>query len=511
MPPPVLGDADRRVGVPGILPLCLQEGSAVSIPALVPPDSTSALSFPEGFLWGTATASYQIEGAVHAGGRGPSIWDTFSRQPGATRNGDTGDVTTDHYHHLDRDLDLLADLGAGSYRFSVAWPRIQPSGKGPASQAGLDFYRRLVDGLGERGIAPTLTLYHWDLPQPLEDAGGWTARDTAARFGDYAGIVADALGDRVGLWITLNEPWCSAWLGYGAGVHAPGRRDIGAAAAANHHLLLGHGLGVDAVRAAVPGAQVGISLNVAPIRAASDHPDDLAAARRVDGNQNRIFTEPLFFGRYPEDMIEQYASHRPGFSVIADGDLEVISRPIDFLGVNFYFPQIVAAAGRIREANAAGYGAPPPGNDLAADLGVVHVQRAEAKTTAMNWEVDPCGLTELLVGLHERYGPIPLYVTENGAAYSDYVGPDGCVHDANRIRYLDAHLRAAHEAMAAGADLRGYFLWTLMDNFEWAHGYQKRFGLIWVDYPTGARLPKDSFSWYRDVVATNTLPAPGRY
>jgi beta-glucosidase len=468
-----------------------------------------ALPFPDGFLWGTSTASYQIEGAVDADGRGPSIWDTFSRTPGAVHNGDTGDVACDHYHRLEGDLDLLAELGAPGYRFSVAWPRIQPTGKGPANPVGLDFYRRLVDGLRQRGIVPALTLYHWDLPQPLEDAGGWTVRDTAERFAEYAAIVAEALGDRVGLWITLNEPWCSAWQGYGSGSHAPGRHDIGAAVAANHHLLLGHGLGVDAVRAVVPAAKVGISLNVAPIRAASDHPDDLAAARRVDGNQNRLFTEPLFLGRYPEDMVEHYARHRPGFSVVADGDLEVISRPLDFLGVNFYFPQLVAAADRVREANGAGFALPPAHNDVAEDLGVVGVYRPEADRTAMNWEIDPRGLTELLVGLHRRHGPIPMYITENGGAFADYVGPDGAVHDEDRIAYLDGHLRACHDAIAAGVDLRGYFLWSLLDNFEWAHGYHKRFGLTWVDYPTGTRLPKDSFGWYQDVVAANRV-APAR-
>ncbi|MCU4186720.1 beta-glucosidase [Acidiferrimicrobium sp. IK] len=468
--------------------------------------SPAASSFPHGFLWGTSTASYQIEGAVGADGRGPSIWDTFSHRPGATHNGDTGDVACDHYNRLDTDLELLSELGAGSYRFSVAWPRVQPTGKGPANPAGLDFYKRLVDGLHQRDILPALTLYHWDLPQPLEDAGGWTVRDTAERFADYAAVVADALGESVGLWITLNEPWCSAWQGYGSGSHAPGRRDIGAAVAANHHLLLAHGLGVDVLRTSVPGAQVGVSLNVAPIRAATDHPDDVRAARLVDGNQNRLFTEPVFRGRYPEDMLEHYASHSPGFSVVADGDLEVISRPIDFLGVNFYFPQVVAAAARRREASGAGFGIPVAYNHVAEDLGVVGVFHPEADRTAMDWEIDPAGLVELLVGLHREYGPVPMYITENGAAFSDYVGPDGAVHDRDRIAYLDGHLSALRESIAAGVDLRGYFVWSLMDNFEWAHGYHKRFGLTWIDYPTGTRLPKDSFFWYRQVVTTNAVP-----
>jgi beta-glucosidase len=463
-------------------------------------------SFPAGFLWGTSTASYQIEGAVDADGRGPSIWDTFSRQLGATHNGDTGDVACDHYRRVEGDLALLTELGAPAYRFSVAWPRVQPSGKGPANQAGLDFYRRLVDGLRDRDIVPALTLYHWDLPQPLEDAGGWAERDTAERFADYVRIVADELAESVGLWITLNEPWCVAWQGYGSGSHAPGRRDIGAALAATHHLLLAHGLAVDALRASVAGAKVGISLNVAPIRAATDHPADLAAARRVDGNQNRLFTEPLFYGRYPADMLEHYARHKPGLSVVADGDLDVIHRPVDFLGVNFYFPQLVAAAERVREANGAGFSVPPAHNKVAEDLGVVSVLRAEADRTAMNWQIDPSALVQLLVGLHDDYGAIPMYITENGAAFDDYVGPDGAVHDRDRIAYLDGHLRAALDAIAIGVDLRGYFLWSLLDNFEWAHGYHKRFGLTWIDYPTGTRLPKDSFAWYRDVVRANALP-----
>ncbi|HLI02551.1 MAG TPA: GH1 family beta-glucosidase [Acidimicrobiales bacterium] len=471
------------------------------------PTAAAHLAFPPGFLWGTATASYQIEGAVDADGRGPSIWDTFSHTPGATHNGDTGDVACDHYHRLDGDLDLIASLGGGGYRFSLAWPRIQPDGKGPANQAGLDFYKRLVDGLRERGITPALTLYHWDLPQALQDAGGWVGRDTAERFAELASIVAGALGDRVGLWITLNEPWCSAWLGHGNGVHAPGHRDIGEAAAASHHLLLGHGLAVDAVRAAVPGATVGVTLNVTSVRPASDHDDDVAAARLVDGNQNRIWTEPIFLGRYPEDMLRHYEGKQPGFSVVADGDLEVISRPIDFLGVNYYFPSIVAAPGRLDAARAAGYIVPAGQSPVNVDLGAVSVTRTDQPTTAMGWEIDPSGLVELLTGLHERFGPVAMYITENGIACNDYIGPDGAVHDRDRIAYLDAHLRAVHQAIAAGVDVRGYFAWSLMDNFEWAYGYHKRFGLTWVDYPTGNRLPKDSFRWLRGVAAANGLAA----
>jgi beta-glucosidase len=475
----------------------------VSTPAL----PHTASSFPDGFVWGTATSSYQIEGSVDADGRGPSIWDTFSHTPGAVYNDDTGDHACDHYQKLEGDLDLLAELGAPSYRFSVAWPRIQPTGKGPVHQPGLDFYRRLVAGLRDRGIVPALTLYHWDLPQPLEDAGGWTVRDTADRFAEYAALVAEGLGDEVGMWTTLNEPWCSAWLGYGDGVHAPGRKDIGAAVAATHHLLLAHGLGVEAIRAGVPGeALVGITLNPAPVRAASDHPDDQAVARLTDGNLNRIFLDPLRHGRYPEDMLEHYAGRQPGFSVVADGDLDIISRPIDFLGVNYYFPHMVAARGRASAVTALGLGVSETEAPVHADLGAVSVSRPGWEHTTMGWEVEPAGLTELLVRINADWGPIPMYVTENGGAYGDYVDPDGVVRDRDRIRYLNNHFRAALDAISAGVDLRGYFVWSLLDNFEWARGYHERFGLVWVDFPTSARLPKESFTWYQDVVRTNRLP-----
>ncbi|MBO0713660.1 MAG: family 1 glycosylhydrolase, partial [Acidimicrobiales bacterium] len=326
--------------------------STGSPPTSPVPAPTGSTVFPDGFLWGTATAAYQIEGSVDADGRGACIWDTFSHRAGATHNGDNGDVTCDHYRRLDEDLDLLGELGAPAYRFSVAWPRVKPSGKGPVNRRGLDFYRRLVDGLRQRGIVPVLTLYHWDLPQALEDAGGWVARDTVSCFADYAATLAEALGDAVGLWITLNEPWCSAWAGYGSGRHAPGVEDLGAAAAATHHLLLGHGAALQALRASRPGAVAGITLNLSPVRPASDHDEDRAAARRVDGNLNRLFLEPVLRGRYPADVLEHYGHHRPGFSVVADGDLEVISQPIDFLGVNFYAPSTVSATARLTEAGA---------------------------------------------------------------------------------------------------------------------------------------------------------------
>ena len=462
--------------------------------------------FPDGFLWGTKTAAYQIEGSVDADGRGPSIWDTFSHRPGATRNGDTGDVACDHYRRLDEDLDLLASLGARAYCFSVAWPRVQATGSGPANERGLDFYRRLVDGLLRRSIVPVLTLYHWDLPQPLEDAGGWVSRDTVGRLADYAGIVARALGDTVSMWITLNEPWCSAWLGYGNGEHAPGLRDPGKAAAATHHLLLAHGAALDVLRSTVPAAQIGIGLNIQPIRPATDHDDDRAASRRVDGNLNRLFLDPLFEGRYPADMLEHYSAHPPGFQVIEDGDLELISRPIDFLGVNFYSPSTVCASTRRAEASAAGYWVPDPDHTVqAGDLNAVRVLRPDLPRTEMGWEIEPPALTEIMVRVREEYGPVPLYVTENGGAFDDYVAPDGAVRDGDRIQYLDGHLHAVLDAVATGVDVRGYFVWSLLDNFEWAYGFSRRFGLTWVDYRSGERIPKESFAWYQRTVRANAL------
>jgi beta-glucosidase len=461
--------------------------------------------FPQNFVWGVSTASYQVEGAVHEDGRGVSIWDTFSHTPGRTYNGDTGDKACDHYHRLDEDLDLVASLGAGSYRFSLAWPRIQPDGSGPANRAGLDFYRRLVDGLRARGIAPTATLYHWDLPQALEDAGGWCSRDTAERFAEYTALVAEALGDSVERWITLNEPWCSAWHGYGNGLHAPGRVDTGAAVAATHHLLLAHGRAVAALRAASPAA-VGITLNLVPVRAASDHPADLAAAARLDGNANRLFLDPIFAGRYPQDMLEHYAGAVPGFAVVRDADLDAIAAPLDFLGINYYAPAVVADPSTVDQAWRAGLVAPLLKPEAATEeLGVVRLVHADSRRTAMGWEIGPEGLTELLTRVARDYPVPPLYITENGAAFCDYVDPDGRVLDDERIGYLDEHLGAVARAIHDGVDVRGYFCWSLLDNFEWAHGYGKRFGLVWVDYPTGRRVPKKSFSWYRDVVSANRL------
>jgi beta-glucosidase len=471
------------------------------------PANRQSRSFPEGFLFGTKTSAYQIEGSVDADGRGVSIWDTYSHTPGATRHGDTGDVTSDHYRHLDEDLDLIAGLGAPAFCFSVAWPRVQPLGSGPVNQRGLDFYRRLVDGLLRRGVTPVPTLFHWDLPQPLQDVGGWPARDTAGRFADYAAIVAGALGPEVKMWVTHNEPWCAAWLGYALGVHAPGRRDVGLAVAATHHLLLSHGLAVQAIRAAVPGGRAGIDLSLMPTRPASAHEDDLAAARRADGNLNRLFLDPVLRGEYPADMLAHYAARQPGFGVVQDGDLRTIAEPLDFLGVNFYGPRTVCAPNRMAEARAAGYWVPaaPPEDPLNADLRDVEVHRPEFERTPMDWEIEPAALTELLLRVRDDYAPPPLYVLENGMANDDYVAPDGEVRDPERIAYLRDHLGALLDAISAGVDVRGYFAWSLLDNFEWANGFSKRFGLVWVDYPSGARIPKSSFAWYRDTIRAHAL------
>ena len=463
----------------------------------------SSRLFPPGFLWGTATASYQIEGAVHEDERGASIWDTFSHQPGAVWNSDNGDIACDHYHRVTEDLELMHQLGVGSYRFSVAWTRIQPAGKGPANQAGLAFYRRLIDGLLERDIEPTLTLYHWDLPQALEDQGGWVSRDTAERFAEYVDIVAHALGDGVTRWITLNEPWCSAWLGYGSGRHAPGVHDLGRAAAANHHLLLAHGLAVPILRAAGPKTEVGITLNLGVFRPGTDHEEDVAAAQRADGNLNRLFLEPVFHARYPEDMLDHYAGFAPGFSVVRDGDLTTISTPLDFLGINYYFPGTVMDSTRASEARAAGYLVPL--SEQFPDLRVLSLETPGSETTSMGWEVDASGLAELLIRIKEEYTSLPIYITENGAAFDDYVDPNGHVLDHERIDYLRDHMTAVHDALNAGVNVQGYFVWSLLDNFEWSCGYSRRFGIVWVDLPTGDRLPKASFHWYATVIAENGL------
>ncbi|GLW06052.1 beta-glucosidase [Microtetraspora sp. NBRC 13810] len=432
------------------------------------------------FLWGTATASYQIEGAATADGKGPSIWDTFSHQPGRIKDGQTGDLACDHYHRWTEDVALLADLGADSYRFSLSWPRIQPDGRGAVNRAGLDFYDRLVDALCECGIVPAATLFHWDLPQALEDEGGWLNRNTSGYFAEYAAKVADRLSDRVGLWITLNEPFVHMAYGYALGLHAPGRTLLIDALPAAHHQLLGHGLAVQALRAHGAG-QVLITNNCTPVRPASDSPADLAAAGAYDTLHNRLFNDPVLTGSYP-DMSGLGVSSMP---FVLDGDLDVIAAPLDGLGVNYYNPTLIAAAGP------------------AAGLPFEAAELTGHPRTGFGWPVVPDGLRELLVSLKEGYGEKlpPIYVTENGCSYPDVPGADGVVEDLDRIDYLDAHIQAVDAAMAQGVDVRGYYVWSLLDNFEWAEGFTQRFGLVHVDFASGRRTPKASYHWLKRHIA----------
>ncbi|MFA6298355.1 MAG: GH1 family beta-glucosidase [Nocardioides sp.] len=475
--------------------------------------SADELQFPPDFLWGAATASYQIEGAVSEDGRTPSIWDTFARVPGAVINGDTGDVACDHYHRMPQDVALMKSLNLRSYRFSASWPRVRPDA-GPVNAKGVDFYSRLVDELLGHGIRPWLTLYHWDLPQTLEDAGGWTNRDTAYRFAEYALSLYDALGDRVPVWTTLNEPWCSAFLGYTGGQHAPGRQEGVAGLVAAHHLMLGHGLVVDELRRRGTSADLGITLNLT-VADAHDPGDevDRDAARRIDGLHNRVFLDPILTGSYPADLVADTADltwrGEAWPTVVRDGDLALISTPIDVLGVNYYKGDAVS-------------GHPQP---VTTGMTRSHAERATSTpfvgcedvtfpsrglpVTAMGWEVQPEGLTRLLQRLDADYDVPPMYVTENGAAYDDEIDADGRVHDPERRAYIADHLAAVHAAIAGGVDVRGFFQWSLLDNYEWAYGFDKRFGIVHVDYDTQVRTPKSSALYYADVAATGRLRAPG--
>ncbi|GAB7050972.1 GH1 family beta-glucosidase [Catenuloplanes indicus] len=436
-------------------------------------------ALPPAFVWGAATSAYQIEGAVSADGRKPSIWDTFCRVPGAIDNGDTGDVAADHYHRVPEDVALMKRLGLDAYRFSIAWPRIVPDGRGQVNAAGLDFYDRLVDQLLAAGVTPFATLYHWDLPQALQDRGGWPERDTAYAFADYAAVVAARLGDRVTDWMTMNEPLCSAWIGHLDGAMAPGETSLARAVPASHHLLLAHGLGMAAVRAHSPRpAEVGIVLNLSPIEPASDRPEDVAAARRADGHTNRWWLDPVFGRGYPADMVATYGIAPP----VHDGDLEAIAAPADFFGLNYYFRQLIADA---PEAPA------PHGRQVPVD---------GALETAMGWEVYADGLEQLLLRVTREYGAEKIYVTENGSAWADTPGADGTVEDKQRTAYLEDHLAACASAVAQGAPLAGYFAWSLLDNFEWAYGYDKRFGLVHVDYDTQVRTIKNSGHRYAEII-----------
>jgi beta-glucosidase len=440
--------------------------------------SSSMVLFPERWVWGAATSAYQIEGAVREGSRGLSIWDVFSHTPGKVANGENGDVADDHFHLFLEDIALLRELGLGGYRFSISWPRIFPSGGGRPNDAGLDFYRRLIDALNTAGIAPYVTLYHWDLPQALQDRGGWANRDTALRFGEYAHTAAAALGSGVHHWFTVNEPWVAAFLGHWYGIHAPGARDLRTALLVAHHLLLAHGEGLSALRAEMqPGDQAGIALNLAPCDPEGDSNADLEAAHRYDGFLNRWFLDALYRGTYPDDMVRLYGDAMPEVSA---ADMALISQPTDLLGVNYYTRSVVRYDPALSPLQARQI--VPPG----------------VPVTATGWEVYPRGLRDILVRVYQNYGPARLLISENGAAYDDVL-EDGRVDDPLREDYLHDHLLEAYRAIEDGAPVEGYFVWSLLDNFEWHSGYGKRFGVIYVDFATQERIVKRSGRWYAEV------------
>ncbi|MGP3960480.1 GH1 family beta-glucosidase [Nonomuraea sp. 3N208] len=457
----------------------------------------AGLRFPAGFAFGAATSAYQIEGAVQEDGRGVSIWDTFAKTPGRVLNGHNADVAIDHYHRYRDDVAIMAELGLTAYRFSVSWPRIQPTGSGKVNQKGLDFYKRLTDELRGHGIDPWLTLYHWDLPQELEDKGGWPNRDVAYRFADYAATVHEALKDHVHTFSTVNEPWCAAFLGYASGEHAPGRREPQNAIRGAHHLNLAHGLAVQAMDA----RRVGGCVNLYAINPATDSVEDLDAARRIDGLQNRFFLDALMLGRYPEDVLNDLPVE---IDFIQPGDMKIINAPIDLLLVNYYSRFTVSGApGGKQSASAA------PTDSGSPWVGSEHVSFVSAghPVTAMGWEIDESGLVEVLTRVAREYPAIPMVVSENGAAFDDVLA-DGRVHDRERQAYVEAHLGACKEAIDAGVPLEGYFAWSLMDNFEWAWGYGKRFGLVHVDFESQERLPKDSALWYSEIIRQNRQHEP---
>jgi len=437
------------------------------------------LSFPKDFSWGTATAAYQIEGAVTEDGRKPSIWDTFSHTPGKTRDNATGDVADDHYHRWSADLDLMKTLGLRGYRFSVAWPRVVPDGVGTPNQKGLDFYRRLVDGLHQRGITPMVTLFHWDLPQVLQDRGGWENRDCAKWFADYADVVFRALGEGVPTWLTINEMRTIVGLGYGTGSHAPGIVDHEAGQVALHHLMLGHGLAVQALRATGSKSRIGPAQNLTSVYPTDDSAEARQAAARTDLTENRLYLDPILRGTYPPDALAALPQSEKMKAAIRDGDLAIIHSPIDVLGVQYYTPTYVSASG---------------------DWVTVK------PTSDASWEqIYPAGLYDLLTRIKRDYGDIPQVITENGMAVADSLAANGTVSDQPRIDYLRDHLVQAHRAIQDGVKLEGYHLWSLMDNFEWAEGYRQRWGIVYVDYPTQRRIPKTSAGWYRDVIARNGI------
>jgi len=457
--------------------------------------TAGSIRFPTSFLWGVATSAYQIEGAVGEDGRGESIWDRFSRLPGKVADGGTGDVACDHYHRYREDIALMQRLGIRAYRFSIAWPRVLPEGSGRLEPRGLDFYSRLVDALLEAGIEPVPTLYHWDLPQPLQDRGGWPHRDTARAFAAYADIVSKKLADRVKKWLTHNEPWCASFLGHQRGMHAPGMEDFATALAASHHLLLSHGLAVRAIRGNAPNAEIGIALNLVPATPASASEADHEAVRRFDGFFNRWFLDPLYGRGYPADVLADYAEAGhltgPSLPALLPGDADVIAEPTDFLGVNYYMRSVVRSDRIPEEANL------PRSVFLA----------AESEWTDMGWEAYPEGLCDLLRRVQKDYAPGCVYVTENGASFSTGPDSEGRIQDTRRVQFLQGHFSAAARALRAGVPVAGYFVWSLLDNYEWERGYTQRFGIVWVDYATQQRIPKQSAIWYSHAIANNAVDA----
>lgn len=443
-------------------------------------------TFPDAWIWGAATAAYQIEGATREGGRGPSIWDTFSHSPGQVLNGDTGDIACDHYHRTRDDIALMRELGLGAYRFSISWPRIFPTGSGRPNQAGLDFYGRLVEDLHAANIEPWVTLYHWDLPQALQDKGGWTNRDTAHRFAELAHTVAAHLGTGVHHWFTINEPWVAAFLGHWQGIHAPGARNLKTALLAGHNLLLAHGEGMVALRSEMrDGDEAGIVLNLSPCHPADDSNADLEAAERIDGYANRWFLDALYRGAYPDDVVRLFGDAMPE---IAENDMALISQPTDLLGINYYTRTVVAY------------------DERELPLQATRTVPAGTPVTATGWEVYPRGIREILTRVHEDYGPSRMVIAENGAAFDDLL-VEGRVDDPRRESYLRSHLEEVLTAVTDGVPVTGYFVWSLLDNFEWAWGYSKRFGIVYVDYATQARILKQSGRWYAETTRENGLRA----
>jgi len=454
-------------------------------------EANLARRFPENFLWGAGTAAYQIEGATYEDGRGASIWDDFATTPGKIYRGHTGDVAADHYHRIEEDAQLMSHLGLGAYRFSIAWPRILPDGRGAVNSAGLDFYDRLVDTLLAKGITPFVTLYHWDLPSALQRTGGWVNRDTAYAFADFADVMAQRLGDRVHSWATLNEPWCSAYLGYGIGVHAPGLIDRQAGVDAAHHLLLAHGLAVPRIRSHIPTTgQVGFTPYFSPAYPADDSPETLRDVAMANDFTAGWFLEPLFHAQYPDKLFENLAVNPPP---IQDGDMAIISAPIDFLGLNVYTRGVIRGKQTQPLADQCEYVKPVPG----------------ACYTDMGWEVYPHSLRDLLLEIHQKYGDIDLYVTENGAAFQDHWDGGERVNDSRRVEYLRSYIEGCAEAVEQGVPLRGYFVWSLLDNFEWAEGYSKRFGVVYIDYTSQRRIIKDSGYWYASLLAAHRETSQG--